>query len=147
MTVAMPGVTPVSVPVDKPTVAIPELMLHVPPVGVLDRVDANVSPTHTTVDPVIPEGSGSTVATDFAMQPVVASVYDIVVVPVVKPCKTPVVDVIVPTGGEPLLQVPPGGVALSVTVSPGQTVIGSVRIVGSEFTVTCSTVSHNPPIV
>ena len=66
--VAVPAVTPVTVPVAEPTVALEVLLLlHVPlPVA---SVNVVVSPIHTAPVPVIPEGTELTVIVVAAVQP------------------------------------------------------------------------------
>ena len=65
----MPGVPPVTVPDAEPILAIRLLLLvQVPPLTVLVRVV--VRPVHTCVTPEIADGSGLTVTTAVAWQPV-----------------------------------------------------------------------------
>lgn len=64
----MPADTPVTIPVNDPTVAKPVLLLvHVPPALVL--LKAVVNPAHTLVVPVIDAGGGFTVTVVVAMHP------------------------------------------------------------------------------
>ena len=59
----------VTIPVDAPTVAIPEApLVHTPPVVVLESVD--VAPTQADTVPVIVAGSGFTVTVETAKHPV-----------------------------------------------------------------------------
>ncbi len=65
----MPAVTPVTTPVDEPTVAIASLLLnHVPPDVVFESVA--VDPTHAFIVPVVAAGLGFTVIVSFREQPV-----------------------------------------------------------------------------
>ena len=64
----VPAVTPVTIPVDDPTVALPLLLLHVPPAGV--EFNVVVRPTQTFNVPVIAVGFGFTVTTAVLIQPV-----------------------------------------------------------------------------
>jgi hypothetical protein len=66
--VAVPEATPVTIPVDEPTVAIaPLLLLHAPPAVVSFKF--SVDPTHTGLEPVIPV-NGLTVIIVVVMHPV-----------------------------------------------------------------------------
>ena len=57
-----------TIPVDKPTVAIPVLpLVHVPPPASLNAV---VKPAQTTAVPIMDDGNGLTVATTVDIQPV-----------------------------------------------------------------------------
>ena len=65
----MPAVTPVTTPVAAPTLAMVVLLLvQLPPVVALESV--MLLPTQTEVAPVISAGSGKTVTTLLATQPV-----------------------------------------------------------------------------
>ena len=67
--VAVPGVTPVTIPLSEPIVAEELLLLHRPPVIISLKV--NVPPTHTLAGPpVIAAGMGFTVIVFIAAQPV-----------------------------------------------------------------------------
>ena len=55
----MPATIPVTIPVEDPTVALPLLLLHVPPAGV--EFSVVVAPTHTVGFPVMVVGFGLTV--------------------------------------------------------------------------------------
>lgn len=69
MITAVPAETPVTTPVDDPTVAIDgEPEVHTPLPGELDN--AIVDPTHTCVGPVMADGTGSTVTAIVVKQPV-----------------------------------------------------------------------------
>jgi hypothetical protein len=132
--VAVPGVTPVTSPVDGFTLTLPLLLLHAPPNGVLDRV--TVEFLHTASGPVGTVGNAYTVTATVWRQPVL-NVYDISTVlvpltPVTTPVPTPTVAIAV----LPLAQVPPGVKSVNVVVPPAShtwpvPVIGS----GSGFTV------------
>jgi hypothetical protein len=62
-----PPATPVTIPLDEPTVALATVLLvHVPPASVLES--AVVAPTHTVDVPVIAAGNGSTVTSVVAIQ-------------------------------------------------------------------------------
>ena len=67
-----PAVTPVTMPVDEPTVALPLLASQVPP-GVMS-FSVVVCPTQTVLMPVIAAGSGLTVTTNVLRQPVEVNV-------------------------------------------------------------------------
>ena len=68
---AVPDITPVTIPV-LPTEAVPEaLLLHVPPP--VRSVSVVVRPMHTVSGPVIPDGPGLTVTTAEAIQPVASA--------------------------------------------------------------------------
>lgn len=62
----MPADAPVTIPVALPTVALPLLLLHVPPAVVLERVVA--APTQTVVEPVMAGSAASTVTVVVAWQ-------------------------------------------------------------------------------
>lgn len=65
--IALPGPAPVTMPVDKPTVAMPvDILLHVPPGVALDNVV--VVPWHMVLKPVIGD-IGCTVTVIVAIQP------------------------------------------------------------------------------
>ena len=68
-----PVSTPVTMPVEEPTVAVPvALLLQVPPAGI--SPSAVVSPWHTESVPVIADGSALTVTTVVRIQPVTGKV-------------------------------------------------------------------------
>jgi hypothetical protein len=65
--VVTPGLTPLTIPVENPTVATPvELLLQVTPV---EDVSVRVEPTHTADAPLMLEGSGFTVTVATVVQP------------------------------------------------------------------------------
>ena len=141
----MPATDPVTTPdVDNAIVALPLLLLQVPPVGVEPSVV--VRPTHTFVVPVSVVGLELTVTTAVLIQPV-PSVYVIVDVPATEP-------VITPDEGRPivalpllLVQVPPAGVEFNVVVKPIQTVGVPVNVVGLSLTVTTAVTIQPVPNV
>ena len=55
----MPGILPVTIPVVEPILALPLLLVHVPPAGV--EFSVLVAPTHTFKVPVIAVGLAFTV--------------------------------------------------------------------------------------
>ena len=61
----MPGTTPVTMPEEEPTVALPLLPLHVPPPASVKDI---VEPTQTLLGPVIFPGNGLTVTIVVAVQ-------------------------------------------------------------------------------
>jgi hypothetical protein len=64
----VPGIEPVTTPVDGLISALVLLLVHVPPAGVEFNVDVN--PTHTLFGPVIVVGFGLTVIGAVMIQPV-----------------------------------------------------------------------------
>ena len=65
MIVAVPAATPLTIPVDEPTDAVPAaLLLHVPPV--VASVKAIANPTQTAEGPVIAEGTALTFTVQIA---------------------------------------------------------------------------------
>lgn len=130
--VALPPVTPVTIPVDEPTVAIAVLLLaHVPPPASLRVV---VLPAHTVATPVIAPGSGLTVTVVIRMQPV-GNVYVIGALPADIPVTILLTDPIVAIPVAPLLHVPPRVALLSVVVLPSHTDVVPDIVDGKEFTV------------
>lgn len=57
---AVPCDTPVTIPDEEPTLAVSELLVHVPPLGVTPHA-AKVPPMHTVDAPHVSTGSGATV--------------------------------------------------------------------------------------
>src|ERR1700677_2736201 len=103
--VAVPGVAPVTVPEDIPTVTTDVLpLLQVPPVVVFSNVV--VSPAHTVSVPEITDGNEFTVMPLVTVQPV-GRVYVTEAVPGVTPVTTPVAGAMVATVVLLLDQVPP----------------------------------------
>lgn len=132
---AEPAATPVTTPLDVPTVAIDDgAPLHVPPP--IPSLSVVVRPTHTLNVPVIVDGSGFTLTVAVVAQPVLVSVYVITVAPEEIPVTAPVVLPTVPTAGVLLLQVPPGVPSVSVEADPTQTFNVPVIVAGSALTVT-----------
>jgi hypothetical protein len=116
----VPPVTPVTTPVEAPTVAtVDELLLHVPPVTEFVSV---MEPPHATVE--LPPIAGSepepTVKVMVAtpLPQALEAVYDIVVVPGDTAVTTPVEAPIVATPVAELDHVPPPGVPRYVVVAP-----------------------------
>ena len=133
---------PPTTPFEAPTVPVAVmLLLHVPPAGVPLRVVVLL--THTASVPLIAVGSGFTVTTAVARQPV-ESVYDISEVPAATPVITPAASMVA-TAGVPLLQVPPVLTVLAVVVWFTHTVRVPVIADGSGFTVTTAVVGQ--PVV
>ena len=125
--VAVPAFTPLTTPLEEPTVATDiSLLLQVPPPPSLNVV---VAPAQTVVVPEIAEGNGLTVTGFVAEHPDVA-VYDIVLVPEPTPETTPVEEPIVATDVVPLLHIPPEAVSDTVIVKPTQTLSGPVMTPG-----------------
>lgn len=70
--IAVPAVTPVTIPVAEPTVTAALVVLHTPPaIGSLSVTD---DPMHTAGGPVTAEGVAFTVTLAKAVQPVVPAV-------------------------------------------------------------------------
>ena len=128
----MPAIIPVTIPVDDPMVALPLLLVHVPPAGV--EFNVVVRPTHTLATPVMVVGLGFTVTVVVIKHPV-ASEYVMTDVPGITPVTIPVDD---PMVALPLLllHVPPAGVEFKVVVKPTHTFLVPVIVDGVVFTVT-----------
>jgi len=128
----VPVFTPVTMPVEVPTVAmIGLLLLHVPPV--VASVRAVELATHVVAVPAIAVGNGLTVTVFVTLQPA-PGVYVITAVPVAIPVTIPVAG---PTDAFvlPVLHVPPVTGSLSVVVAPIQTVAVPVIGEGNGFAV------------
>jgi hypothetical protein len=109
------------------------LLVHVPPTGPEFRLVVEF--THTVSEPVIFEGSGLTVTTTLAVQPVLVLVKITVAVPAVTPVTAPVNELTVTLGlGE--LQEPGPPVLLNIVVPLTQTENVPVDAGGNAFTVT-----------
>jgi hypothetical protein len=109
----------VTIPLEVPTVAIVvRLLYHEPPD--VTSLNVLVSPTQTKVVPVTAAGKGLTAKLVVLIHPV-PIVYVIIVVPVVAPDTTPVLDPTVAIVVLPLLQVPNPVVSVKVTELPTQT--------------------------
>jgi hypothetical protein len=117
---ALPDTTPVVAP----TEAINELLLlHEPPEVASLRVV--VAPAHIDAVPRIDVGELPTVIVTVFVQPGTV-VYVTLVVPTLRPAKTPLVEPMVPTDVLLLLHVPPDVASLRVVVEPRQTVVEPV---------------------
>jgi hypothetical protein len=138
--VAVPGLPPVTKPVEALTEAmVASLLDHVPPGIVLIRaVDC---PEHTESVPVIGPGAAFTVATAVVKQPV-GSVYVIVDVPGATPNKAPFAEPIVAMPVVLLAHVPPPVVLVSVEVAPTHTDRTPPMFGGSALTVTIRTAAQ-----
>jgi hypothetical protein len=132
--IAVPAVTPVTTPVNEPTVATAVLLLLQLPPGE-DEVRVVVSPTHTLAAPLIVPGPAFTVTTVVAKQPV-EPVYVIVAVPTLTPQNIPVDTPTVATAVLLLLHVPPLVASARVEQNPTQTETGPVIATGGVLTVT-----------
>ena len=137
---AVPEDTPVTIPVEEPTVALPLLLLHVPPAGA--EFNVVVNPTQTFNEPVI-IGLGLMVTGVVTIQPA-ADVYVMVAVPAIEPVTIPEVDPI-PALVLLLLHVPPAGVEFKEVVKPTHTFVVPVIAVGLAFMVTMTTLRQ--PVV
>jgi hypothetical protein len=136
---ALPAVTPVTVPVVLTVAVVLALLLHTPPDAVSVRVMALPSQTERKPAIVPATGCGFTVTVRVARavpQPLV-TVYDILAVPATNAVITPVV-LIVATAVLLLLHVPPVAVLENEVVSPAHTVAvpESVPATGNGLTVT-----------
>ena len=67
MIVEVPAIDPVTIPVDEPIVALPLLLLQVPPAGT--EFNVVVKPTQTVFPPVIVVGLAFTLTTVVIKQP------------------------------------------------------------------------------
>lgn len=128
--VTVPGLTPVTIPDEEPTVAMAVLLLlHVTPETVLLRVV--VWPTQTVGLPVMAAGAALTVTSTVAEQPELP-VYTMVEIPVATPVTTPVSEPTVALEPTPVEDHRPLGVAsVIVTDEPKQIVVGPVIGAGS----------------
>lgn len=134
MITGVPDATPVTTPLDEPTVACAVLLLvHVPPAILL--LNVVVWPTHTVGVPVITDGAAFTV-NDVVREHPVLKVYVMVTVPAATPVTIPLVEPTVAVSKSLLLQVPPPVASVSVLVDPTQTFIVPVIVAGSGLTVT-----------
>jgi hypothetical protein len=143
--VAVPFVTPVTMPEPSVTVATDVLLLlHVPPP--VPSLSVVVAPAHTVVIPVIPTGGACTATATVARQPV-GRVYVINTLPVDSPVTIPVEEPTIAISVLPLLQVPPTERSLSDVVVPVQILVAPVIKPGSGLTVTVIVVKQPEPIV
>ena len=145
---AVPAETPcpVTMPVEEPTIATAVLLLtHVPPEETSDK--GIVVPEQTTFGPVIADGSGFTVMTAVAMQPVDRVYVDIHVlgIPTMPPVAIPEDEPIVAIAVLLLLQAPPVGASLNVIVDPEHTLFGPKIFPGNGLTVIVVVAIH--PVV
>jgi hypothetical protein len=69
--VGVPKVTPVTIPVEEPTIMSPPVVLQTPPGAI--SLNREGSPIHTTDGPMIGPGTGLTVTVSLMEQPVTAS--------------------------------------------------------------------------
>ena len=141
--VALPGATPVAVPVVLMVAKAVGTQLHVPP-GVASVMRPDV-PGQSVNGPLITAGNGLTVTTTDLEQPK-EEVYKIVAVPVTIPLINPVVLPAVAIEILLLLQVPPGVGSLKRTDDPAQTMGVPVIVAGNGFTVTGLVVEQPDPI-
>lgn len=143
MITGLPPDTPVTTPLDAPTVAsVGLLVLHVPPpVASLSDV---VNAWQTVAVPVMDDGLGFTVKTVVDVAHPFPRLYVIVAVPLVTGQVTPVDEPTVATDVAELVKVPPAGVALSVVQVPMQVLPGPVMAPATGFTVTTA-VALPPP--
>lgn len=134
-----PFETPVTTP-EVPTVARAVLLLlHVPPPP---SESVMLAPTQTLLGPVIAEGSGLTVSTLVAIQPV-PEVKVIIVVPRATPDTSPVPASIVATLVVVLAHVPPPLASLRFVMLPIHTPAEPEIAAGSGFTVITVVVIHD----
>lgn len=143
--VVVPNVTPVTIPVPLPTVALAVLLLvHVPPEDgwlkvIVDDWQTDDKPE---MSPLL--GAVSTVIVRVLAQPVPV-VYDMMEVPPEIPLMAPVeVPVAVATAISVLLHVPAGVVHVSVITDPEHTVAGPLITAGVVNTVTPFVAWHAP---
>ena len=126
MIVATPGATPVTRPVDKPTVAVPvALLVQVPePMRSLRLME---DPAQTLDAPKIAVGAGFTVTTAVITQPV-ASVNVMILVPAATPVTTPEDSPTVATPVLPLIQVPEPLTSDNVVSGSGTWISGNTGV-------------------
>ena len=131
--VDVPAIEPVTTPVVGDMVALPLLLLHVPPAGVEFKVV--VKPTQTLVVPVIVVGFGFTVTTAVTdgVQPVE---YEIVAVPARLPVTTPVNEPTLAVAEALLLHVPPVTASVKLVTNPTHTESAPNILPGAAVTVT-----------
>jgi hypothetical protein len=111
--------TPVTMPLDEPTVALPvALLVHVPPASALDSVV--VAPWQTVVVPVIAAGNGFIVTSPTLIQPPVL-VNVMFVLPAATPVTTPDVEPIVAMAVFALVHDTPPPMPATVFVAPTHT--------------------------
>jgi hypothetical protein len=139
----MPFTIPVTMPVDAPAVAIAVLLLLHVPLAVASVSVIVPPPPHTVVGPEIAAGRGFAVSVRVISQPVVVSLYVIVVAPVAMPETMPEEEPMVAIDVLPLLHVPLVVASVKVTVEPRHTPIGPAMAAGSGFTVTTVVAMHD----
>ena len=140
----VPTDTPVSKPLVEPIVAIDVLLLlHVPPPAA--SVSVVVAPTQTLKAPPMVGGVELMGMVVVVLQPVVGSVYVIVVLPAVLPVTIPVVDPIDAIAALLLVQTPPVVGSVSVRVCPTQRGAAPAIAAGNGFTVSVRVVKQ--PVV
>jgi hypothetical protein len=143
----VPALTGVTMPDDEPIVALVGLpLVHVPPDTVLVSVTA--ASEQMRVIPLVTPGIGFTVTTAVLKQPVVASVWVIVAVPL--PTPTTVVVLAVPvTVATPVLLLVHAPVPLDVSVKefPSHNSIVPEILAGTASTVTMSVTTQDEPVV
>lgn len=116
------------------------VLLDQPPNGVASDCKMHW-PTHTVLAPVMAAGIAFTLITPVRIQPVL-SVYVIIDEPAERPVNKPVVALIVPVAGVPLLHVPPGVALDSSEVLPWQILIEPVMAAGMGCTVNTDVVKQ-----
>jgi hypothetical protein len=132
--VQVPAETPVTIPVDEPTVALAVLLLiHEPPPVVLANVVDD--PAHIVAVPVIAATELLTVTILLALVPHPVE-YVILAVPAVTPETTPVEELTVAIARLELVHVPLATELLNVTVDEGHSTDVPVMAAGTPFTVT-----------
>jgi hypothetical protein len=109
-------------------------LLHVPPDG--EHVSVTLLEGHKVVGPPIAPGKGFTVVVRVLMQPVVVSLYVVVVVPTVTVVTVPLEDPMLATPVLLLIHVPLGVASVNVMLDPIQTEVGPPISAGNTFTVT-----------
>lgn len=130
--VAVPLVTPVTIPVDVPIVATAVLELdHTPPDVVLVRVVLSLAQIRSV--PPIAAGNEFTVTVTALTHPL-DKLYEIVAVPAATPLTTPFVPTVA-VAVLLLLQVPPVDAVLNVVVLPSQTESAPVILAGNGLVV------------
>lgn len=138
--VATPGDTPVTKPGPVPIAATVELEDdQVPPAGEL--LINTVLVAQIKLVPTIGEGDAETVILLVVLQP--PAVYVMIAKPALTGVTMPDVSPTVAIPGEPLVQVPPGGVPANVITEPIQAVAGPETI-GAAFTVTVTALWQPP---
>ena len=126
----MPAKTPVTIPVDDPTEAMPvNADVHVPPPAT--SLNVVVVPGHTEAVPEIGSGNESTTTPLVSIHPVLSEVNVIVAVPSAMPLMMPVPISAAAMIGSLLVQYPPTELSASVTIDPAQIWVGPVMAIGN----------------